>query len=194
MAISLKRREDIHFAEVGDEFFVLLEDADVLACINAPAFAVLENLDGFTDIADLVKDFAKASGQRPEQTKDAIEAVCGTMKELGFLVDVERSGKAKKGPFNFDFPNAKSELPAIIRTWSPRELAGGLFVNSEDCDIHVIVPNETDGPIKTCPPHTCTIPAGLFTARTLIRTFREDWKQNFKAFRRSGLVHFRRRG
>ena len=182
------------FAEVGDEYFVLLEDVDVLACVNAPAFAVLENIDGFTEPSDLAKALAKSSGLKPAECKSAIDDVCKTMHKLGFLIDVDRRGAAKRGPFNFDYVNAKDSLPQIIRTWNATELAGGMFVNAADGDIRVIVPNVTDGPIKTCPPHTCTIPAGLFTSDTIIRTFDAEWRNNFAKFRRDGFVHFNRRG
>lgn len=190
--MPLKRQENIHFAEVGDEYFVLLEDVDALACVNAPAFAVLENIDGFTEPTDLAEALAGASGLNGQECYSAINDVCVQMHKLGFLVEVGREGPAKKGPFNFDYANARGALPKVLRTWSATELAGGLFVNERQ--IRVIVPNVTDGPIKTCPPHTCTIPAGLFTSETIIRTFNEDWRRNFANFRRAGFVQFDRRG
>jgi hypothetical protein len=193
--MTLRRKENIHFAEVGDEYYVLLEDADALACINAPAFVLMENCDGFTDPKDWCSAFAKASRLEAAKVRKAAEDVMKQMEKAGFLVKVKKPPeKKKKGPYNFDYVNALADVPRVERVWSARELAGGLFINSRADDIRVIVPNVTDGPIKTCPPHTCTIPAGLFTAETIIRTFNVDWRANFEQFRRSGFVHFNRRG
>lgn len=188
--MGLKRQENIHFAEVGDEYFVLLEDADVLACINAPAFTVLSNLDGFTELRDLAEALGRASRVPAEECLTAMQALCVRMGDLGFLVEVERPGPANKGPFNLDYDNAMGAVPKVIRTWDAAELKGGLFVNTGAGDIGVIVPDVTDGPIKTCPPQTCTIPAGLFTANTIIRTFDSDRREHFASFRRDGFVHF----
>lgn len=98
----------------------------------------------------------------------------------------------RRGPFNLDYRNALSDVPRIVRVWQAEELVGGLFVNTAGDGPRVIVPNVTDGPIKTCPAHTCTVPAGLFTAEALIRTFDTDWAENFARFRRDGFVQFDR--
>jgi hypothetical protein len=189
----LKRAEDIHFAEVGSEFYVTLETRDLVACLNPAAFSVVENLDGFSRAEDIAKALATRCSNRSTVVQTAVKDVCAQLTKVGLLEEVDQVSAAKRGPFDFAAHLDLSEPPAVLRVWQGKELAGGLFVNSEDCDIHVIVPNVTDGPIKTCPPHTCTIPAGLFTANTIIRTFNEDWQKNFQRFRRSGLVHRDRR-
>ena len=191
--MALKRREDIYFAEVGDEFFCCLEQEDVLACLNKPAFVLVENLDGFIEPSDFVKAFAEKSHLDAKEVATAVDVVARQLHKSGFLVEVEAPNSTKKGPFNLDYDGAITALPKLIRVWSARELAGGMFVSSQSGDIHVIVPNVTDGPIKTCPPHTCTIPSGLFTPETIIRTFNKDWTKNFERFRRTGFVQFKTR-
>lgn len=191
--MKLKRHENIHFAEVGDEYYVILEDKDALACLNTPAFVLMENCDGFTDPKEWAYEYARKTDLDEKYVFEAVDDVLDQMRDAGFLVHVETKTQDKRGPFNFDYYNALDGLPKVERMWDAKELAGGMFVNAKDGDIKVIVPNVTDGPIKTCPPHTCTIPAGLFTADTIIRTFNDDWRANFQEFRRDGLVHFNRR-
>jgi hypothetical protein len=193
VATALKRAEDIHFAEVDDEFYVTLENRDVVACLNRSAFAVLENLDGFSTVDHIGGFFGKALEVDTRRMRSAVKKTTSTLRDLGIVEDVELSGPGTKRQLVLMGINKEAALPEVMHVWQGEELVGGLFMNSEGGDIHVIVPNVTDGPIKTCPPHTCTIPAGLFTAQTIIRTFDPTWRANFEQFRRSGFVHFARR-
>ncbi|MGI8311661.1 PqqD family protein [Saccharopolyspora hattusasensis] len=188
----LKRAEDIHFAEVGDEFYLTLENRQLVACINQPAFVLLENLDGFAAPDGVASALAERYGAAAEEVQRAVAAVCEEAERLGIIEAVRGDSGSKRGPFAVEGID-RWDLPKILRVWQGDELEGGMFVNSDGCDIHVIVPNVTDGPIKTCPPHTCTIPAGLFTPETIIRTFDSQWRRNFERFRRSGIVHFSQR-
>ncbi len=193
MAKVHKRREDSHFAEVGDEFFLTLEDEQVVVCMNHMAFAVLENLDGFTTAKQIGAGLAKASRQKAAEMTAAVERVIQELASLKVIEEVEMGGKGRDRPLNFLTPQvATKDNPAIIKSWHGAELNGGLFVSAFDGDVSVIVPNVTDGPIKTCPAHTCTVPAGLFTPDTVIRTFSDGWRENFKNYRRSGLVQYTR--
>lgn len=182
------RAQDIHFAEVDDEFFLTLERKPVVACLNKSAFAVLENLDGFTDTDHISKLLAEHTKTKPPEMRRAVDRMCKELLELEAIHEIESDAAGQKPVLAM--LNRASGVPQVIRVWRDRELAnGGVLVNSADGDIRVIVPNVTDGPIKTCPPHTCTIPAGLFTARTIIRVFDPVWQKNFAAFRRAGFAH-----
>jgi hypothetical protein len=188
----LKRAEDIHFAEVGDEFYLTLENRQVVACINPSAFVLLENLNGFADPDDVANALAERYGAPAEEVRQAVAAVCDEAERLGIIEAVGGESGSNQGPFAVEGIDAdRWDLPKILRVWAGDEIEGGMFVNS--AAIGVIVPNVTQGPIKTCPTHTCTIPAGLFTPDTIIRTFDSEWRQNFERFRRSGIVHFSKR-
>ena len=165
---GLRRAEDIHFAEVGDEYFVTLERRDVVACLNRPAFEVLESLDGASAPEAVAEAFAKARGVDPGEYAAAVQELCDTALDAGLLVEAEPVGKAARPDVE---ASGSSELPRVVDLWREEDLADGMFVSSMSDDIHVIVPNVTKGPITTCPPHTCTIPAGLFTTKTIIKTF-----------------------
>jgi hypothetical protein len=191
---TLKRSEDIHFAEVEGEFFLTLENRDVVVCMNRAAFTVVENLDGFTSSDAISDQLARHTKQKSAEMRSAVASLTRTLLRLGVLTEVEQGGTGKKQAISVARLGSEAMVPDIIQVWEGEALAGGLFVNSVAGDIRVIVPNVTDGPIKTCPPHTCTIPAGLFTADTIIRTFDNQWRANFEAYRRSGLVHFEKGG
>lgn len=191
---TYKVTENIYFAEVEDEVFLTLEELNVVVCLNPAAFVLLQNLDGFNGVDYLADAFARRDDREAKSIKAAVEKAIEQLAELKVIVPVEAPESGKRGTA-FISQLAEGMLhPEIVQVWQGKELSGGLFVNSEGCDIHVIVPNVTEGPIKTCPPHTCTIPAGLFTPETIIRTFDENWNENFKAFRKVGLTHRMKRG
>lgn len=184
---TFKRSEGIFFAEVQGEFFLTLENKDVVVCLNQAAFSILENLDGFTSVDVIKKQFARITGLESKRADQSISKIIDTLLELGVIAETEQGGSGKKQQIYIRAAEGKYSMPEVIKSWAGKELAGGMFVNSADGDIHVIVPNVTDGPIKTCPPNTCTIPAGLFSPETIIRTFDQNWRKNFEGFRRFGL-------
>ncbi len=184
---TFKRSEGIFFTEIQGEFFLTLENKDVVVCLNQIAFSILENLDGFTSVDVIKKQFSRITGLETRKVDQSITKLIETLSELGVITESEQGGTGKKEQIYFRVAEGKYGVPEIIKTWAGKELAGGMFVNTADGDIHVIVPNVTDGPIKTCPPNTCTIPAGLFSPETIIRTFDQNWRKNFEGFRRFGL-------
>lgn len=191
---TFKRIEGIFFAEVEEEFYLTLENRDVVVCLNKAAFSVLENLNGFTSVEIIKKQFTRVTGFDPQKVDASISKLIDTLLELGVISEKEQGGEGSKKQITLRAMGEKYTIPEIINTWSGKELAGGLFVNSSDSDIHVIVPNVTDGPIKTCPPNTCTIPAGLFTPGTIIRTFDQNWRKNFEAYRNFTFGHLVEKG
>jgi hypothetical protein len=184
MTKLLKRLDKTHFAKVGDEFYLTPEEQDLVVCLNSTAFAVLENLDGFTSLKDIAEAVSSRTGIKEPAATAAVKKVADELLRLKLLEEVESAKPpAKKRAWIRD-ELAVSAEPEVRHIWDAPALAGGMFVHSKDGDISVIVPNVTDGPIKTCPPHTCTIPAGLFTHDTVIRTFDPVWKKNFAQYRR----------
>ena len=185
---ALKRAEAVYFAEVDGEYYLTMEDKDVVICLNRTAFAVVENLDGFTSIEAIKEQLVSTKRTDEKKISAAVEGLVKTLLRFGVLDEVEQGGKGTRAvQINPELLKSEAIIPEIINSWKGKELAGGMFINSGD--IHVIVPNVTDGPIKTCPPHTCTIPAGLFTPETIIRTFDRTWRKNFEAYRCTKFVN-----
>ena len=185
---ALKRAEGIYFAEVDGEYYLTLEEKDVVICLNPVAFAVVENLDGFTSIETIKKQLVTTKKMDEKKISSAVDGLVKDLRGLGVLDEVDQGGKGTRAmQISPELLKSGAIIPEIIGSWKGKELAGGMFINSGD--IHVIVPNVTDGPIKTCPPHTCTIPAGLFTPETIIRTFDRTWRKNFEPYRCTKFVN-----
>lgn len=188
------RSEGLFFAEVGSDIYMTLEARDTVICLNRAAFALIENLDGFTSHDDVFAELARIGGQKRPNVQEAGQAVLKILAENEFIKPVKTSAAkgfvclsslsdhlAKKQTVSGK-PDASDVTPGIRNTWTELRATGGMFISAGD--ISVIVPNVTDGPIKTCPAHTCTIPAGLFTPDTIIRWFDKSWEKNFKNFRK----------
>lgn len=188
------RSEGIFFAEVGADVYMTLEARDTVMCINRAAFALIENLDGFTNHDDVCAELARVGEIKTPNALKAGNAVIKSLVENRFVKAVKTNTTkgvvclgslsgyiAAKQTLNRQ-PEPADFTPGIRNIWTNISATGGLFINSGD--ISVIVPNVTDGPIKTCPAHTCTIPAGLFTPDTIIRWFDKSWEKNFKNFRK----------
>lgn len=188
------RSEGLFFAEVGSDIYMTLEARDTVMCLNRAAFALLENLDGFTDHEAVFTELARIGDLKKPAVQEAGKAVIKTLADHGFVRSV-KAGTAKgvvclnslsemiaaKQTPNRQ-PDSADFTPGIRNVWTELRATGGMLISAGD--ISVIVPNVTDGPIKTCPAHTCTIPAGLFTPDTIIRWFDKSWEKNFKNFRR----------
>ncbi|MBI2305990.1 MAG: hypothetical protein HYU78_01680 [Rhodocyclales bacterium] len=184
------RSEGLFFAEVGADIYMTLETCDTVMCLNRAAFALIENLDGFTDHDAVCAEMARLGAQKKGAIQEAGRAVLRTLGEHGFVRSI-KAGAAKgavclnslgdliAGKRSAD---AADYTPGIRNVWTELRATGGMLISAGD--ISVIVPNVTDGPIKTCPAHTCTIPAGLFTPDTIIRWFDKSWEKNFKNYRR----------
>lgn len=183
---TFKRSDGIHFAEVDGEYFLTIESRNLVVCLNRMAFTLLANLDGFTSTDTIVDQIAKRIKAKPDKIKSTAGAIIADLLKLGILTEVVQGGRGNAKPLRLGAIDASSDLFEIVHVWEGAELSGGLLIKSDD--ISVIVPNVTDGPIKTCPAHTCTIPAGLFTPETIIRTFDEQWQKNFESYRCSGLI------
>ncbi|MCZ7395619.1 MAG: hypothetical protein ABOK23_06815 [Candidatus Methanoperedens sp.] len=189
----LKHRGRMYFAEVGEEIYLTQEDEDIVVCMNHAAMEILRQLNGFSTPQQISKAVKEACAEVSKNIGDVISEISQEFVKLGLVVEVETKGDYKNRYVSIEVPEYFLNEPKILKVWRGQELKGGMFVNSSDSDIHVIVPNVTDGPIKTCPANTCTIPAGLFTSQTIIRTFSEDWKKSWKDFRGSGITHMRKR-
>lgn len=193
---SFKKTEGIFFSEVENEYFLTMENQDVVVCMNPFAFAVIANLDGFTAVKTISKQLAQRYKIPEEKMLASINDLIKKMLELGVLTEVDQGGSGDKNILSFGMLKDRNDdqplLPEIIRIWQGEELYGGMFVDNANGDMRVIVPNVTEGPLKTCPPNTCTIPAGLFTPDSIIRTFDQTWKKNFEGYKRRGKVHYQK--
>jgi len=184
------RSEGLCFAEVGADIYMTMETSDAVMCLNRAAFALIENLDGFTDHDAVSAEMARLGAHKKGTVQEAGRAVLRALSEHGFVRTI-KAGSAKgvvclnslagmiAGKRSVE---AADYIPGIRNVWTDLRATGGMFINAGD--ISVIVPNVTDGPIKTCPANTCTIPAGLFTPDTVIRWFDKSWEKNFKNYRR----------
>jgi len=189
----MKRAKGLHFARVGDEYFLTSESDDVVALVNQSAFLLLSRLNGRADTERLARQLGHGCGQRgdPKYFVDASKKLCASLLDLGLLKEIEFDVDADPTedlPI-FEKPGGDIDPPEMLRHWNGDELAGSLLVHSSDGDIRVITPNVTEGPITTCPSNTCTVPAGLFGKNTLIRVFDSNWKRQFRAFECRGGLH-----